>query len=171
MKSAFGQVTQAMSGVSTKTRWFVVLGWMTLIFMLSTDPRSSEHTEKVFKGVWNLLVRKGAHMSEFGLLFLLVRFALTPVQKTNLAGVTPEREMPMAENAAPRDTLGSANRSLIAGAIAVLYACSDEWHQSFVPGRSSTVKDVMVDSTGCLIAWLVCIVVPGLISSKAKSRE
>jgi VanZ family protein len=32
--------------------------------------------------------------------------------------------------------------------IAVLYACSDEWHQSFVAGRTGTPTDVLIDSIG-----------------------
>lgn len=29
-----------------------------------------------------------------------------------------------------------------------LYACSDEWHQSFVPGRAGRFADVLIDSVG-----------------------
>ena len=29
-----------------------------------------------------------------------------------------------------------------------LYACSDEFHQLFIPGRSGEFRDVMIDSTG-----------------------
>ena len=33
---------------------------------------------------------------------------------------------------------------------AVLYALSDEWHQSFINGRGSAVTDVIIDSAGAL---------------------
>ena len=33
----------------------------------------------------------------------------------------------------------------------MLYACTDEFHQSFVPGRVAAVHDVLIDSAG---AWL-----------------
>ncbi len=39
--------------------------------------------------------------------------------------------------------------------IAALYGWSDEYHQSFVPGRSSSVGDAVADSVGALI--LACI--------------
>ncbi len=29
-----------------------------------------------------------------------------------------------------------------------LYACTDEWHQSFVPGRAGVFSDVLIDSAG-----------------------
>ncbi len=35
-------------------------------------------------------------------------------------------------------------------ALCVLYAASDEWHQSFVPGRGPSVSDVLLDSTGAV---------------------
>jgi VanZ family protein len=35
----------------------------------------------------------------------------------------------------------------------LLFAGSDEWHQSFVPGRTATMNDVAVDAVGMLIAW------------------
>jgi VanZ family protein len=42
----------------------------------------------------------------------------------------------------------------ILGAIvlSVLYGVSDEWHQSFVPGRDSSARDVLSDSVGALAA-------------------
>lgn len=30
----------------------------------------------------------------------------------------------------------------------ILYACSDEFHQSFVPGRGPSLKDVIIDTFG-----------------------
>ncbi len=48
--------------------------------------------------------------------------------------------------------------------IGILYASSDEIHQSFIPGRSAQVTDVMIDTIGvasgmCLILLLLKIVV------------
>lgn len=38
--------------------------------------------------------------------------------------------------------------------ITFLYACTDEFHQTFVPGRAGRFTDVMIDCTGALI---ICI--------------
>lgn len=43
----------------------------------------------------------------------------------------------------------------VAWAIAVLYAISDEWHQSFVPDRDSDPIDVLVDACGAAAAVAV----------------
>ncbi|MBA2506124.1 MAG: VanZ family protein [Thermoleophilaceae bacterium] len=37
-------------------------------------------------------------------------------------------------------------------AITVLYAISDEWHQTFVEGRHGSAVDVLIDSAGALAA-------------------
>jgi VanZ family protein len=39
--------------------------------------------------------------------------------------------------------------------ISFLYAISDEIHQLFVPGRFSTMNDVLIDSFGMLLAILI----------------
>ena len=67
-----------------------------------------------------------AHFSEYALLTALWIWALAPV-------------------------LG--RRALFAAAaISFLYAISDEYHQSFVPGRDSDPFDVLVDSFGIATA-------------------
>jgi VanZ family protein len=38
--------------------------------------------------------------------------------------------------------------------LAVAYAVSDEFHQTFTPGRSATAVDVMIDSLGASLALL-----------------
>lgn len=35
--------------------------------------------------------------------------------------------------------------------LAALYGVTDEWHQSFVPGRMADVRDVLADATGAAI--------------------
>jgi hypothetical protein len=37
-------------------------------------------------------------------------------------------------------------------ALAVIYAMTDEFHQSFVPGRDPSIRDVGIDAAGALIA-------------------
>ncbi len=36
---------------------------------------------------------------------------------------------------------------------ALAYAASDEWHQTFVFGRTGTIRDVFIDSLGALIGF------------------
>lgn len=39
-----------------------------------------------------------------------------------------------------------------------LYACTDEWHQTFVPGRSGKLLDAFVDSIGFSIAIIFLLI-------------
>lgn len=47
---------------------------------------------------------------------------------------------------------------LVAGAIAfcILFASLDELHQTYVPGRSGELRDVLLDSASALVGILVC---------------
>ena len=76
-------------------------------------------------GTLDLVARKLAHMAEYGLLWLLWWRAL-----------------------------GYGNPA-IAAAIAIGYSVTDELHQTTVEGRHGTPVDVLIDSAGVAIAWVV----------------
>jgi VanZ family protein len=44
---------------------------------------------------------------------------------------------------------------LVAAAITIAYSASDEFHQTFVHGRVGTPVDVLIDSAGVLVAYLI----------------
>lgn len=39
------------------------------------------------------------------------------------------------------------------------YACTDEFHQLFVPGRAGRFTDVLIDSSGALVLSLIVVLV------------
>lgn len=45
--------------------------------------------------------------------------------------------------------------SLIAILITVIYGAIDEWHQSYVPGRSSEFADFFADGFGAMVSCLL----------------
>ena len=69
-------------------------------------------------------VRKAAHITEY---FILAITVALPLYVYGLRG------FPLL---------------LVAGALCVGFACTDEYHQSFVSGRSPSVRDVCIDSIG-----------------------
>ena len=57
----------------------------------------------------------------------------------------------------------SLSKTLILGLLlAVLYAASDEYHQSFVAGREPALRDVLIDSVGAGFASLLIYRFPKL---------
>ena len=107
-------------------RWLAVVLWMGVIFALSATPS----LRSPFEPFLDLILRKLAHIGEYGVLTVLLFGAL----RIHIA-----RE---------------AHALLIAVLVAVLYACSDEWHQTFVPGREGSLRDVAIDGVGVLGAAL-----------------
>jgi VanZ family protein len=127
--------------------WLPPLLWMAVIVGFSADAASASHTEHwllpILRGLapWatpaqlealHWLVRKIAHLSEYAI----------------LAGLWL-RAFVRGRNLKPR-TAG-----LLALAISVAWAILDELHQSFVPSRSASLADVLVDSVGAMIALTV----------------
>lgn len=107
------------------------LSLMGLIFFLSAQPHLGTDL-----GLIDLIGRKIAHAGVYGVLTLLWLWALLPL----IAGSWSR----------PSKAL------LFAASISFLYAISDEYHQTFVEGRSGSALDVAIDAVGILIAsWLV----------------
>jgi VanZ family protein len=145
-----------LSSVVHKMRSFI-LYWlpmallMVLIFGVSSDAGSFEHSSRIVGPLLHwlfpnmpaenikicvLVVRKFAHLSEYGLLALLFWRA--------------------RRNGAPENH-GSWQWSSAAEALwfALLYAATDEFHQTFVPSREGCIRDVIIDGTGALGALLL----------------
>ena len=90
-------------------------------------------------------VRKAAHMTEYFLLALSLQLPLT--------AWFSKRLLPKL-------------RILIGFTATVLFAVLDEFHQSFVPGRSGNFTDVCIDSTGALIASVCLLIFYSLYQKK-----
>lgn len=57
---------------------------------------------------------------------------------------------------------------LVAFAISVFYACTDETHQLFIDGRAGQFTDVLVDASGAAVGCLLCCL---LMYAFLKGRE
>ncbi|MBQ9663271.1 MAG: VanZ family protein [Oscillospiraceae bacterium] len=101
-------------------------------FLIRLLPRLTDYGEE-------LDIRKYAHMAEYAMLAFSSGFFFREVFLDRI----------------PR-------RSLCCGGLfCLLYACSDEYHQTFVAGRVGSAVDVMVDmvgvTAGLIIVFLICI--------------
>ena len=133
-------------------KWILVIICMLQIFLLSSDPadlsnKKSNHVivwiaevlaghtlsedvrqEKIEEYV--LFVRKGAHIFVY---FLLGFFILSLMKEYHVI---------------------TWKIVLLAFFFSFLYACSDEVHQLFVPGRSGNIIDIGIDSIGSFLGVL-----------------
>ena len=51
------------------------------------------------------------------------------------------------------------------------YASLDEFHQSFVPGRTAAVSDVLLDTTGGATAQVIAALVTAMETVREKQRN
>lgn len=129
--------------------WLPPILWIAVIFSASTDTFSATQTAPWLATVINAIaghpvspdtfeivqfaVRKTAHLGEYGILAALLFRALR----------------------ADRVNRWTLAWSLTAVAIAILVAITDEWHQSFVPSRTASPWDVLVDTIGAILAQVL----------------
>ena len=129
-----------------KRKWWIIAAiiWMTGIFCATqlpyfTGESTSKTIEKVVDTehknidtpsadhgvieVLNFLIRKATHLTAFGILSLLLFKSLETTRFPYI----------------------------LAWCLTSLYAMSDEYHQSFMPGRTATYKDVLIDACGALV--------------------
>ena len=130
-------MTAELPAQSAVREWIPVILWGAIIFTLSTSAFTAANTARTIDPVlrWllpgitaasidvaHMLIRKTAHFTEYGVLFWLL-----------VRG-------PMAD------------RPYTALMLCVAYALLDEGHQTFVPGRTASLYDVALDSTGALFS-------------------
>src|SRR5580658_8999486 len=127
--------------------WWPALAWACVIFTLSTDTFSSEHTATLFSPVIHWLfphlseaqfdfihhiIRKSAHFTEYFIFCVLI-----------YRGIRGDRK-------GWRWTLCIAALSVAAG-----YSIMDEIHQAFVASRTASPYDSLLDSIGAFFAFAV----------------
>lgn len=111
-------------------RFVAVFAWCGLIYAASDRPDLRVSSDDLL----DYVLRKAAHMIVFGVLLVLVERALRGV-----AGAS----------APTRTTVVAAWLATFA------YACTDEWHQTFVRGRVGHPSDVVIDMVGASVAGAV----------------
>lgn len=63
------------------------------------------------------------------------------------------------------------NRLIITLTTGIIYASSDEIHQSFVPGRSSMITDIVIDTMGVILGILLIILGKKIIKKYRKNKQ
>ena len=117
----------------------LIIIWMCFIFFMSNQPAEISDSQSIgiinilskmgidmngtFGDIANFIVRKCAHFIEYMILgFLIINLLKNDFKLQHVL--------------------------LIAVIGVFLYACTDEFHQLFVPGRSGNFRDVIIDTSG-----------------------
>lgn len=139
---------------------FMAIGWMLLIISFSSDPAdiSSSKSKAVLErvepavekmeeslkiqiaddGRLHFYVRKNAHMFNYFVLAVLVATCI------RMSGVKGFRSY------------------ILAYIIVTLFSAVDEYYQTFIPGRSGEVRDVMVDNVGVVMGLVAARLLPAI---------
>lgn len=130
--------------------WLPTLAWLCVLASFSTDTFSAEHTGSVLLKIIHFfygpishhqfehihfLIRKAAHFCSYGFLSALAFFAWRAT-------------WPALERWNIRWAVLGVLTAFLAGSL-------DEFHQSFVPSRTSTFHDVLIDTAGALFFQIV----------------
>ena len=108
--------------------WLPAVAWAALIYFISAQPE--EAFERL--GLTGLLLSVGGHLVVYFVLMVLLVVALRY-----------------------SSSLSTNHVYRVAFLIIILYGLSDEYHQSFVPGRTATIVDWLVDLIGAGAAWII----------------
>lgn len=101
--------------------------------------RMGEESCMAYANAIETVVRKAAHMTEYGMLAISVMFAMG-VGKSSLLY---------------KRRWSSKKLVLYSWLLTAVYAATDEFHQLFVPGRSGEGRDVLIDAAGALAGCLL----------------
>lgn len=128
--------------------WLLTLFWAGLIYQFSSEAYGASVTAwllelgldflhirvtpQTFEGL-HFLLRKSAHISEYAIFAVLIYHSL-------------EARHPRGWRAKP------ALRAVLAAGV---YALTDEYHQSFVPGRTASLSDCGIDTCGAALGVLL----------------
>ncbi len=107
--------------------WLPVALWVILIFLLSNLAIPSGT-----KVVWqDFLMKKAAHLWEYAVLYI---FSYRAFKNTG--------------------SFSFKTNCLLSFLLVLLYASSDEYHQTFISGRNGTIQDIFIDLFGALASFL-----------------
>ncbi|BAH08416.1 VanZ family protein [Clostridium kluyveri] len=129
-----------------KIKWILVVLWMVVIFIFSNESSTMSNEKSrlfiyliqtlgldlnaFFGNLSNFMVRKASHFLEYFILAILLFNIIKgkfEIKKVFIISIV----------------------------IVVVYACTDEIHQIFIPGRTARIKDIFIDTVGGSMGLLV----------------
>lgn len=151
--------------------WSLVLLTMVAIFFFSshTSQKSTQLSDKAFEIIQEI-VSETTSSNELSTLtvkektdFILVIRKSAHALIYSLLGFLLMGSFSLYE-------LKSKTRLVVSLLIGLIYAASDEWHQTFVPGRSGKITDVAIDFGGLIIGICLMLILIRIINKIKKYK-
>lgn len=166
-----------MRKIKIITAWLLVLFWMGLIYYFSSMPAYESSTKSkatihdTIEKVVNVTNDMGLTNYDFSEKNLnrWSNFLNKPLRKCMHLAIyfVLTILLVIAFNVSVKNKINIYIASFL---FSTIYAISDEYHQAFVSGRFSSVKDLIIDMQGSLIGLFICIMI-SLIFRKIKRRK
>jgi len=141
--------------------WVTTIVWAGVIYFLSTETFGARFSAWLLENILRLLhlhvsaatfellhiiLRKSAHLTEYAIFSLFLYHAFEGIQ-------------PHAWR---------LRRAIFAVLAAALYSLTDEYHQTFEPGRTASLVDCGIDTLGAIAGMLVLYGNSRVIQAKSK---
>lgn len=109
--------------------WLPPIVWMMIIFAFSSHHKIQ--VSEVY--ILNFLFFKSLHVIEYAILYFLLFRAFNSLTKSSFT---------------------KSDVFLFSFLLAILYAVSDEIHQTFIPSRDGRLRDVFIDTIGISLMYI-----------------
>lgn len=139
----FSAQTKEESGAVSNSFTYQIVSSTRSFFHLDLSDERVKEIADAIEG----LVRKAAHMTEYGILSVLIFIWLGQWEMSLL------------------------RRGVTASGAAAVYAATDEVHQYFVPGRAGRFSDVCIDSAGAVAGIVVFVLLVKIVTAICALKE
>lgn len=143
-------------------RYAAALLWTALIFVFSSDAFSAPHTGSILQAIATAIL--GHPLSELS--YEMTQFVVRKLTHLTAYGILAV----LWFRAVRGEARGWVMQwSVIAVSIAIAVAAIDEYHQSFVPSRTGTPFDVVIDVCGAVLAQIAIRAATPAASARSSS--
>ena len=169
--NGFKKIEGSLAGWKQILPWCVVLLWMVVIFLFSTDnmDESAKKSNILFAFIETLFFEDGTAPQAWEPLRFFVRKAGHLAEFFVLGCLTANAWFVRLRHCADRWSFWQPFwRSAV---FCAFYAATDELHQFFVPGRVASPVDVAIDTVGAILGIVILIGIRSRLQKRSPNGQ